>query len=169
MIIIETELLILKELTVEDAPFILSLLNEPSFILNIGDKGVRDIEGAEKYILNGPVDSYHKNGFGLYLVALKSTQEPIGISGLVKRPALDDADIGFAFLPAYWSKGYAVESAQGVMHYGKEILKLKRILGITSIDNYGSIKVLEKVGLKFEKLIRLSENDPEINLFVWQE
>ena len=113
MTVIETERLVLRHLSTEDAGFILELLNEPSFIRNIGDRGVRTIEGANTYILNGPVASYARNGFGLYLVKLKETDESIGMCGLIKRDTLDDVDIGYALLPRFWSKGYAVEIGTG--------------------------------------------------------
>ena len=165
MIVLETERLILRHLSIDDAEFILELLNEPSFLRYIGDKGVRTIDDARQYILNGPIKSYERHGFGLYLVELKEGGLPIGISGLVKRPALTDADVGFAFLPAYWSKGYAVESASAVMAYGREVLGLTRILAITSPDNEMSAKLLGKIGLRFERMVRLAEDEPEIKLF----
>jgi RimJ/RimL family protein N-acetyltransferase len=164
--VLETARLILRKLSIDDAGFILELLNEPSFLRYIGDKGVRNLEEARQYILTGPVASYERYGFGLYLVELKESNSPIGICGLVKREALPDADIGFAFLPAYWSKGYAVESASAVMAYACEVLQRKRILGITSLDNHASMKVLTKLGLRFDRRIRLSETEPELRLFV---
>ncbi len=163
--ILETQRLRLRELSTSDAEFILALLNEPSFIKNIGDRGVRSLEDAKHYILKGPIVSYTKNGFGLYLVELKVSHTPIGICGLVNRPSLNDVDIGYAFMPQFWSKGYAVESAFAVMTYGKETLRLDRIVGITASDNAGSIKVLEKIGLSFERMIRLADDDEEIMLF----
>ena len=165
MTVIETERLVLRHLSPEDAGFILELLNEPSFIRNIGDRGVRTIEGANSYILNGPVASYAKNGFGLYLVKLKETDESIGMCGLIKRDTLEDVDIGYAFLPRFWSKGYAVESAKAVKEYGKNTIGLKRIVAIVDPENEGSIRVLEKIGLQFEKMVRLSEDDIELKLF----
>lgn len=165
MNIVETERLILRELSTDDAEFILDLLNQPSFIRYIGDRGVRDIEGAKQYILKGAAASYERFGYGLYLTLLKESNVPIGICGLVKRDTLKDADIGFAFLPQYWSKGYAFESASAVLKYAKNTLGLKRILGITTPDNAGSIHVLEKIGLKFENMVRLSKDDVELNLF----
>lgn len=165
MIVLETERLVLRKLSTDDAEFVLELLNEPSFLRYIGDKGVRNIDDACHYILTGPVDSYERHGFGLYLVELKETDLPIGISGLVKRPALTDADVGFAFLPAYWSKGYAVESASAVVAYARNVLGLNRILAITTPDNNSSINVLRKIGLRFERMIRLSEDEPELKLF----
>ncbi len=165
MTVLETERLLLRQLSTEDAGFILELLNEPSFIRNIGDRGVRTIEDANSYILNGPVASYAKNGFGLYLVKLKETNESIGMCGLIKRDTLEDVDIGYAFLPRFWSKGYAVELAQAVKEYAKNTIGLNRIVAIVDPENAGSIRVLEKIGLQFEKMVRLSEDDIHLKLF----
>lgn len=165
MIVIETERLTLRQLVTTDAEFILGLLNQPSFLRYIGDKGVRTIDDARNYIVSGPRDSYERNGFGLWLVELRDTKVPIGFCGLLKRDTLTDADVGFAFLPEFWSMGYAYESASAVMGYARNVIGLKRVLAITNPDNAGSIKVLEKIGLRFEKMIRLSESEPEIKLF----
>lgn len=165
MKILETERLLLRQFSTEDAEFILELLNEPSFIQNIGDRGVRTLADARAYILNGPVASYAKNGFGLYLVLLKETNESIGMCGLIKRDGLDDVDIGYAFLPKFWSRGYAVESALAVKAYARDVIGLKRVVAITDPANDGSIRVLEKIGLRFEKVVRLSEDDIELKLF----
>lgn len=165
MAILETERLLLHELSMKDANFILEILNEPSFIRNIGDRGIRTIDGANSYILNGPVASYTKNGFGLYLVKLKETDEPIGMCGLIKRETLEDVDIGYAFLPRFWSKGYAVEAAQAVKEYAKNVIGLKRLVAIVDPENEGSIRVLQKIGLNFEKMVKLSEDDIELKLF----
>ena len=166
MRVLETNRLVLRWLAVEDAEFILDLLNQPSFLQFIGDKGVRTIDDARNYILTGPIASNERFGFGLYLTELKSTRAPIGICGLLKRETLDDVDVGFAFLPQYWRQGYAFESASAVIAYGKETLGLDRIVAITSPDNEASIRVLNKLGLKFDRMIRLSEDTPEVKLFV---
>ena len=165
MKILETERLVLRRVSSDDAEFILELLNQPSFLRYIGDKGVRTTEDAVRYIQTGPVASYERFGFGLYLVELKETRVPIGMCGLLKRDTLPDADVGFAFLPDYWSQGYAFEAASGVMQYGREVLGLRRIVAITSLDNDASIRLLEKIGLKFEGLITPSEELGEVRLF----
>ena len=165
MSVIETERLALRRLGVEDAEFIRELLNEPSFIKNIGDRGVKTNADACRYILNGPVVSYERFGFGLYLVELKETGEAIGICGLLKRDNLADVDIGFAFLPRFWGKGYAAESAAAVMEYGRRVVGLRRIVAVTAPHNEGSIKVLRKIGLRFERMIRMGEEEEEIQLF----
>ena len=165
----ETDRLILRRLTIEDAAFILDLVNEPSWLRFIGDKGVRTIADARDYILDGPVASYERFGFGLYLVELKGSGTPIGICGLIKRETLQDVDVGFAFLPQFWGNGYAVESAAAVLAYGKSALGLNRIVAITTPDNHGSIKVLEKSGMKFEQLFRHAGEEAELKLFAWEE
>ena len=164
IIAIETERLILAQLTLQDAPFILQLVNEPSFIQNIGDRGVRSLADAEKYI-NGPVTSYARNGFGLWRVELKETGEAIGMCGLIKREALEDVDVGYAFLPRFWGQGYASEAVQGALTFAKSSAQLSRVVAIVDPNNQGSIRVLEKAGFHFEKMVRLSADDIELKLF----
>ena len=165
MTVIETNRLVLRRLSPDDAEFINELLNQPSFLRYIGDKEVRNSADAVRYIQTGPLASYERFGFGLYLVELKETGVPIGICGLLKRDSLPDVDIGFAFLPNFWSQGYAFESASAVMTYGRDVLGLRRIVAITSPDNDPSIRLLEKIGLRFERLIKLSEDQSEVRLF----
>jgi RimJ/RimL family protein N-acetyltransferase len=164
MIVIQTERLILRELDLDDAAFILELLNEPAFLRFIGDKGVRTLDGARDYMRKGPIDSYGRHGFGLYAACLLDGT-PIGICGLVKRDGLNDADVGFAFLSRHCAKGYAAESASAVLAHARRVLRLPRIVAITAPENRGSIAVLEKIGLKFEGLIRLEDLGPELKLF----
>jgi RimJ/RimL family protein N-acetyltransferase len=167
--VLETERLVLRRLTADDAPFMLRLLNEPSWLRFIGDRGVRTLEDARRYVLEGPIDMYERLGFGLYATTLKEDDSnPIGICGLVKRAGLDDVDIGFALLPEYWRKGYAYEAASAVMAYAKGTVGLTRIVAITSIDNESSARLLEKIGLRFEKLIRLKPDGEEVRLFAWE-
>jgi RimJ/RimL family protein N-acetyltransferase len=163
--IIETERLQLRRLSVDDAEFILRLLNEPSFIQNIGDRGVRTLDDARAYILKGPVASYEKFGFGLWMVETRPGATPIGICGLLKREVLEDVDIGYALLPEFWSQGYALESASAVMSYAREKLRATRVLAVVNGDNQSSIRLLQKLGFQFERMVRLSENAPEIKLF----
>jgi RimJ/RimL family protein N-acetyltransferase len=163
--VLETDRLILRHQKIEDAAFILELLNDPSWIQYIGDRGVRTIDEARAYILKGPLDMYARLGFGFYLTELKDGGIPIGICGLVKRDFLEDVDIGFAFLPRFWGKGYALEAASAVMVYAKSVLGLKRIVAITSEDNYASAKLLEKLGLHFEGIIPYADTDEEVRLY----
>lgn len=167
MNVLETDRLILRLQSTDDAAFMLELLNDPSWIQFIGDRGVRTIEDARTYILNGAVRMYEKFGFCLYLVERNEDHVPIGICGLIKRDYLEDIDIGFAFLPQYWSKGYAYEAALAVMEYGIATLGLKRIVAITTQDNHASAKLLGKLGMKFERLIRLPNDHEELRLFAF--
>lgn len=165
MAILETERLLLREITTDDAAFLLRLLNEPSFISNIGDRNVRTIEDAERYALNGPIASYEQHGFGLYLVVLKETGEAMGICGLVKREVFADADIGYAFLPEYWGKGYAIEATAATKGYAFGQLGQRRLLAIVNPENESSIKLLKKLGLGFSRMVRMSDDAPEICLY----
>lgn len=166
MNVLSTERLILRRLTTGDAKFIFELLNDPDFLRFIGDKGVRSLDDARGYILSGPVASYAQHGFGLWLVELKGSNTPVGICGLLKRESLDDVDIGFAFLPPYRSNGYAFESASAVVEYGRHKLGLGRIVAITDPDNASSLRVLEKIGMTFDRMIRLSDDSAPIRLLV---
>ncbi|MGH0592308.1 GNAT family N-acetyltransferase [Bacillus pretiosus] len=163
MIVLETERLVLRWFDIKDAPFILELVNDPAWIQFIGNKRIKNLEDATKYILNGPVDMYNKMGFGLYLVERKEDLTPLGMCGLIKRDSLEDVDIGFAFLEKFRSKGYGFESASAVIDYGVQNLGMKRIVAITTIDNINSGKLLEKVGLQFEKII--SDSGEDLKLF----
>ncbi len=155
MRILETERLVLRQLTLEDAPFILELLNEPAFLRFIGDKQVRTLADAENYIRTGPMASYAQHGFGLWLATLKADGTPVGICGLIKRPVLDDVDVGFALLARHGGHGYATEAAAATLHHGRTAFGLKRIVAITAPDNAASGRVLEKVGLRFERMLTL--------------
>lgn len=152
MTILETERLILRHFNRDDGPFILALLNEPSFLRYIGDKKVRTLDDARQYIANGPVATYAQHGFGLYQVELKDTHTPVGMCGLLKREELPHPDIGFAFLPDFWNKGFAYEAAAAVLKDARERLQLDRILAIVNPDNEASIKLLEKLGFNFEQM-----------------
>lgn len=168
-IIAQTSRLLLRELEEGDAAFILKLLNEPSFLRYIGDKGARTPEDARRYIQDGPRSSYAQNGFGLYLVQTQAGGERIGICGLVKREALFDVDIGFAFLPAFWSQGYALEACQSVMHLARSRFRIERVVAITSRDNESSMRLLRKIGLDFERTMNLPGQSESVNLFVPKE
>ncbi|HEY8507733.1 MAG TPA: GNAT family N-acetyltransferase [Steroidobacteraceae bacterium] len=163
--VLETPRLALRKFTPEDAPFILRLLNEPSFLHFIGDRNVRTLEDARQYLLNGPIASYEQYGFGLYLTVRKSDGVAVGMCGLLKRDALPEADIGFAFFPEFWSHGYARESASAVMEHARRVHGLTRILAIVSPDNERSIRLLHRLGMRFESTVRLSMEAPELKLF----
>ncbi|HEX8287788.1 MAG TPA: GNAT family N-acetyltransferase [Pyrinomonadaceae bacterium] len=164
-ILVETERTILREIIESDAEFIFDLLNQPSFIKYIGNRNVHTLDDARDFIENRYRESYREHGFGLYLVELKENRAAIGICGFVQREGLTDADIGFAFLPQYEKKGYAYESADAIVKYGREKLNLKRILAIATQNNENSHRLLEKLGFKYERLIKLPHGEEQLKLF----
>ncbi|HEY8996141.1 MAG TPA: GNAT family N-acetyltransferase [Lacunisphaera sp.] len=166
MPILETERLLVREFTPEDAPFILELLNEPAFIRFIADKGVRDLAGAGRYLRNGPFASYARHGFGLWQVALKDGGIPVGMCGLLRRDTLEHPDLGFAFLARHTGKGYAFEAASAALVHARSVLKLGPILALTAAENPSSIKLLGKLGFRFERMIDLPGYTEPSRLFL---
>lgn len=163
--VLRTERLNLRHLAEDDAPFILQLLNEPGFVDNIGDRGVRDLDGARRYITEGQGASYQKYGYGLWATVLRETGETIGICGLVKRDGLEDADVGYAFLESAWGKGYAREAAAATLAHARDIIGLTKVVAITKPTNTGSIAVLEKIGMKAAGMIKIPGYEEESAYF----
>jgi len=163
--IIETTRLQLRELITDDAEFILGLVNEPSFLANIGDKGVMTLDDARDFILDGPWRRGQKPGYGQFMVELKPDGIPIGVCGLLYRERLDLTDVGCAFLPAYWRQGFAYEAAAAVMEYGRTTLGVEKIVGLTSEENLASIGLLEKFGMTFQGIVKMSDDDPGTALY----
>ncbi len=156
---IETQRLRLRRITDADAAFILELLNEPAYIRNIGDRGLRTLDDARRYIEVRLAPDYEKRGFGLYAVEPRAGGAPLGISGLVKRESLQDVDIGYAFLQRHWGQGYALEAAQAVLRHARDDIGLKRLVAITAPDNEASMALLRKIGMRFEKVLQLPEGE----------
>jgi RimJ/RimL family protein N-acetyltransferase len=167
--ILETKRLILREVSADDAEFMLDLLNQPSFIKYIGDRNVHTVDESKEFIETRYVKSYRDNGFGLYAVELKDLGTVIGICGFVKRDTLPEPDIGFAFLPQFCGQGFAVEAAEGSMKYGEETLGFTKVLAITTQDNESSGKLLLKTGFKFVESVKMPHDDEELKLFSWQK
>ena len=159
--VLATERLVLRRLSPDDAAFILELVNDPDWLRYIGDRKVRTLDDAREYIRKGPVDSYARLGFGLYAMVPKGGGPPIGMCGLLRRDFLEDVDIGFALLPDYRRKGYGREAASATLAYAREVLGLGRIVAITSRHNERSGRLLEDVGLRFERMIRVPGPPPE--------
>jgi [ribosomal protein S5]-alanine N-acetyltransferase len=163
--ILETERLRLRKVIPEkDAAFFVEILNSPSFLKYVGDRKVRTIEDAIAYLENGVMKRYVENGHDGYMVELRETGESIGNCGLFKRAALDYPDIGFSFLPQHEGKGYGFESAQAVLGLARQ-LKIKRVLGITVAYNTRSIRLLESLGLRFEKTFHMEGDPEELSLY----
>ena len=165
MHVANTDRLHLRHIETEDAGFILGLLTEPAFLKYVGDKEVRDLDTAQSYILQGPIASYETYGFGLYLVELLDSSEPIGICGLLKRSFLENADLGFALMPDHRGHGYAFEAAQATIDLARNTLKLPKLVAFTAGNNIRSVKLLQKLGMSFDKLIALPGSDKEVKLF----
>jgi RimJ/RimL family protein N-acetyltransferase len=165
MTVLETERLLLARLSYDHCEFIFELVNEPSFKRYIGDKDVQSLEDAQRYLREGPIGSYERFGYGLFLVNVKETGLPAGICGLVKREEFDDPDLGFAFLERYRRNGYASESARAVLEYGFDDLGLDRIIAMADPENAPSVRLLENLGFTYERKVRMPEDDHDINLF----
>jgi RimJ/RimL family protein N-acetyltransferase len=164
MTVVETERLALRHVEPDDAPFILELLNEPGWLRYIGDKGVHSIADAHRYLESGPLDMYRRLGFGLYLVRRKSDSASIGLCGLIKRDALEFVDIGFAFLARVGGQGYAIEAAHAMLLHAQN-LGLQRLMAITTIDNYASQKVLHKLGMHYERQMRMPNDSEPLSVY----
>lgn len=166
MPIAETNRLLISKITLNDAKFFLELVNTPNWLKYIGDRKLKTIKDAKYYLKKGTLKSYTDYGFGFYKLELKEIEKsPIGICGLVKREQLEDVDIGFALLPKYEGKGFGYEASVEVLKLAKETFNLNRIVAITLPTNTSSIKLLEKLGLLFEKRINPFEDGKELLLF----
>jgi RimJ/RimL family protein N-acetyltransferase len=154
-----------RALTPGDAAFIVALLNDPAFIRNIGDRGVRTDADAREYLAQGPLESYVRHGFGLCAVDLAATGEPIGMCGLLQRPELAGPDLGFAFLPAFRAQGYAFEAASAVMADARARLGLETLLAIVNPENGASIRLLARLGFSFERTIQMPGETAFVSLF----
>ena len=166
MAVIETERLSLSHLTLDDCDFIIELLNEPSFSRYIGDKGVRTVDDARQYLEEGPICQYREFGYGLYRVVEKGTGRSVGICGLVNREAFDTPDLGFAFLKAYWSQGYATESSAAVMRHARDELGMDRVIAMADGENQRSTRVLDKLGFTFETMVTMPDETEEVRQYV---
>lgn len=162
---LETARLVLRRLEFADALFLVSLLNQPSFITNIGDRGVRNVDDAHRYLREGPHAMYDRYGFGLWRVVQKDDGAAIGLCGLLKRDILPDVDLGYAYLPEFWGQGYAVEAAAATLRHAALKFGLRRVIGVVSQGNSASIRVLEKIGMRFERLYPMHPGEPEVRLY----
>lgn len=169
LIVLETERLRLRQFADDDAAFVLELLNEPSWLRFIGDRGVRSLDDARAYIASGPRAMFARHGFSLLVVERRADGAALGMCGLIKRDTLDAPDIGYAFLPRAWGQGYAREAAAAMLEHGHRVLGLPRILAITDPENATSIKLLEALGMRFVEEIPF-KNELVSRLYEhWQE
>ena len=168
MTIISTARLNLRVLKPEDAAFYLELVNDPAFIRNIRDKGIRTLEQAREDIVQGPIANQEKLGFSLYLVERKDDGVALGLCGLVKRPSLKNIDIGYALLPEFTGQGYAKEAASAVLQYANEHLRISKLAGITSPSNTRSNQLLQSLGFIFEAVVVLEGESKDTNLYSYE-
>ncbi len=163
--VLRTERLSLRRFRVDNAPFLLELLNDDDFLRYIGDRGVRTEEEAREYLRARILASYEEAGIGHYLVRVEAEDAPAGSCGLLKRPGLADPDIGFAFLPAFRGRGYALEASVAVLEHARRDLGIARVVAITARDNERSARLLEKLGLRFERELQLEPGAAVTRLF----
>jgi RimJ/RimL family protein N-acetyltransferase len=162
---LETARLTLRRFVFDDAPVVVELLNQPSFIRNIGDRGVRTVDDARRYLRDGPMAMYEKYGFGLWHASRRADGAFVGMCGLLKRDVLPDVDVGYAFLPGHWGQGYAFEAASATVELGARKFGLARVIGVVSDHNAASIRVLEKLGMRFERMHQMHPGEPEVRLY----
>jgi len=169
-VILSTGRLVLRRLDHGDAPFILRLVNEPAWLRHIGDKKVRDLADARRYLEQGPLASYRRNGFGLWLVSLSAdgaeqAGTPVGLCGFLQREELPDPDIGFALLSEHWRQGFAFEAAAAALDFGWSELGFLRVAAVTALENEASGQLLAKLGFSRRGTIRLGEPAEELNAY----
>lgn len=165
VVVLETERLSLREVLLDDAPFMLGLLNSPGFLENIGDRGVRDEDQARDYIEERVLGSYREHGFGMWLAVQKSDGAPVGLAGLVQREGLDVPDVGYAFIQKVWGQGYAQEAAAAVLAHAQGKLGIPKLAAVTTPENFASMAVLRKIGFTFQGTIELPGADRESTYF----
>jgi len=166
-LVLSSDRLFLRELTLGDAAFVVELLNDPAFLRFIGDRGVRTEEDARAYLEKGPLASYASHGFGLYAVLTRDSPEVAGICGLLRRDWLPEADVGFAYLPRFRGRGYAVEAARAVLDDAAARLRVGRVAAIVSPENERSVRVLAKLGFRYERDARPPGEKADVAVFGW--
>ncbi len=162
---LNTERLILRLVSVEDAPFILELYNQPDFYRFVGDKQIRSLEEAERYIQDNMLRMQERTGVSLLVVETKVDNQPIGICGLVKRDTLTAFDIGYGYLPDAYGKGYAIEAARAVIRHARDGMQIGNLVAITNNDNHRSISLLGKLGFQYERIEQTYDNGRTLQLY----
>jgi RimJ/RimL family protein N-acetyltransferase len=142
-------------------------VNDPAWLEHIGDRNVRTLEDARAYLRRGAMNMYERFGFGMYVMVLRDTGEAVGTCGLIRREGLEDVDIGFAMLPMHRRKGLALEATRAVLRYATVSLGMDRVVAIVSEANHRSIRILEAIGMRFERKVRIPGDDEEVPLYAW--
>ena len=164
-LVLLTERLRLRRLTLDDAGLMLDIWNDPAFIRNVSDRGIRTIEDARQAMVEGPLKLYETYGYGPFRIGLAGDDTPVGICGLFRREGLDVPDIGYALLPDYYARGYAYEAAAAVVNHARSDLEIDHLVAIISPENSRSIHLVRKLGLEFERMIRLPGDDHDVSLY----
>ena len=165
---LKTARLTMRWLTLADADLMLAVWNDPAFIRHVGDRGIRTVQQAQATLLQGAFKLYENYGYGPYRVALQADDTEIGTCGLFRREGFDDPDIGYSILPEFSRQGYAHEAASAVLAHARSELKLPRITAFIAPGNAASIGLAEKLGLRFERMARLADDDEDICLYSMQ-
>ena len=164
-VVLETPRLSLRELTLDDAGLMLAIWTDAAFVRNVADRGIRTLEQAQTAMRDGPLRLYEDYGYGPFRVALKACDTPIGICGLFRREGLDVPDIGYALLPDYYSNGYMIEASKRVLQFARDERGIGRLLAIVAPNNGASVRLLKKLGLEFERMIRLPGDEQDLALY----
>ena len=159
---IETERLLLKLVSVDDTAFIYELYNSPRFIEFIGDRNIRNKDDARDYIINRFLPQIERLGYGNYIIVRKDDGQKIGSVGIFERDGLDVNDIGFSFLPEFEGKGFGFEAASALMEIAFKEFGVKKLSAITTDANISSQKLIEKLGLRFQKTVQHPDDDVEV-------
>lgn len=162
---IETERLLLSRLSLDDAGLMLAIWNDPVFIRFVGDRGIRTFDDARLAMQEGVFRLYAEHGFGPYRMSLKSAGAAVGICGLFRRDGLADTDIGFSTLPQYCGRGYGFEAASAVVEHARIDVRLTRLTALVSPQNVASVRLIEKLGMMFEKMIRIPGDAADVRLY----
>ena len=165
MFVRETQRLVLRPFQRGDADFLLRLLNEPSFLAHMEDKGVRTRCQATVYIERTLCTSYRAHGFGFCLVARRDNGQPIGMCGLVRRDSGPEVDLGYAFLPEWWGRGYALEAARAVLDWAQGFLGLGAVFALVRPDNARSIALLGRLGFAFAQALPRDPGPGSVHLY----
>lgn len=163
--VIETPRLRLRTATLDDAAFYMELVNDPSWIANIGQRNIHTVEAARAALETGPMAQFRAHGYSLYMLERRSDGALVGMAGLVRRDSLPGPDIGYAVRPACWGQGYAHEAAAAIVQHAQQVLRIRTLYGITSQKNQASINLLNKLGLRFERFSRLPPEGRETNIY----
>ena len=165
---LQTERLQLRWLTLDDAELMLAVWNDPAFVRFVGDRGIRTLDEARTTMQEGALKLFSDYGYGPFRMALADSDAPIGICGLFRRDGLDDPDIGFATLPEFCGNGYAFEAACAVMDHARDDLELPRLIAIVSPENEASVGLIRKLGLRFERMYRMDDDDDNVAIYGMQ-